>query len=119
MAPLATALIELSEYHYGKRWLLDRRRARTAFHRTTKRTWSGSFGQKNRTPYVKDAFHRYVINGEQRRRESRDEGDEGGRALRRGNCARRKLDDSRSPAGPTIPAQNQTAATEILWRGFR
>ena len=36
-----------------------------------RRTSSASIKRQNRTPYVKDAFHRYSVNGEQRRRESR------------------------------------------------
>ena len=62
-APPKTSLIELSEYHYGKRWLLLAGAPEFIF--TENETDAERlFQAKNRTPYVKDAFHRYVINGE-------------------------------------------------------
>jgi hypothetical protein len=62
-APPGTSLIELSEYHYGKRWLLLEGTPEILF--TENETNAEHLFQfKNRTPYVKDAFHRYVINGE-------------------------------------------------------
>ena len=39
-------------------------------------------GSPNATPYVKDAFHEYVVHGRTRRGESRPIGNEGGRPLR-------------------------------------
>ena len=61
--PAGTTLIELTEYHYGKRWLLIEGAPEMLF--TENETNSERiFQQKSRTPYVKDAFHRYVVNGE-------------------------------------------------------
>jgi hypothetical protein len=58
-----TSLIEISEYHYGKRWLLLEGAPELLF--TENETNAERLFQvKNRTPYVKDAFHRYVINNE-------------------------------------------------------
>ncbi len=63
-APPGTSLIELSEYHYGERWLLLEGAPELLF--TENETNAERlFQSENRTPYVKDAFHRYVINGEQ------------------------------------------------------
>ncbi|HXU19210.1 MAG TPA: glucosidase, partial [Verrucomicrobiae bacterium] len=62
-APVKTSLIEISEYHYGKRWLLLEGAPELLF--TDNETNAERlFQARNRTPYVKDAFHRYVINGE-------------------------------------------------------
>ena len=61
--PGGTALLELSEYHYGKRWLLMQGTPELLF--TENETNAERlFHSKNRTQYVKDAFHRYLINGE-------------------------------------------------------
>ena len=63
-APPGTSLIEMDEYHYGKRWLLLEGAPELLF--TDNETNAERLFQfTNRTPYVKDAFHRYVINGEQ------------------------------------------------------
>ena len=40
------------------------------------------WGQPNPSPYVKDAFHEYVIAGEERRGQSREDRNQGGSALR-------------------------------------
>jgi len=61
--PAGTSLIELTEFHYGKRWLLLEGAPELLF--TENETNSQLlFQSPSRTPYVKDAFHRYVINGE-------------------------------------------------------
>jgi len=61
--PQGTTLIELTEYHYGKRWFLIEGSPEMLF--TENETNSERlFQEKSRTPYVKDAFHRYVVNGE-------------------------------------------------------
>ncbi len=61
--PEGATLIELTEYHYGKRWFLIEGAPEMLF--TENETNSERlFQQKSRTPYVKDAFHRYVVNGE-------------------------------------------------------
>jgi hypothetical protein len=64
-APAGTAVIALSEYHYGQRWLVVEGQAELLF--TENETNSERLYQsKSRTPYVKDAFHRYVIGGERK-----------------------------------------------------
>ncbi|MBZ5696347.1 MAG: glucosidase [Acidobacteriia bacterium] len=61
--PAGTSLIELTEFHYGKRWLLLEGAPELLF--TENETNSQLlFQHPSRTPYVKDAFHRYLINGE-------------------------------------------------------
>ncbi len=61
--PAGTALIEASDYHYGKRWLLVEASPELLF--TENRTNTERlYATPNRTPYVKDAFHRYVVNGQ-------------------------------------------------------
>src|SRR5271165_5483029 len=61
--PSETAILGASDYRYGKRWLLFEGSPELLF------TENGTNTQRlyetpNRTPYVKDAFHRYVVNGE-------------------------------------------------------
>jgi len=61
--PGGTALIQLTEFHYGQRWLLIEGSPELLFtHNET--NMERLFQTKSRTPYVKDAFHRYVVNGE-------------------------------------------------------
>ncbi|MGD0964443.1 MAG: glucosidase [Candidatus Acidiferrales bacterium] len=61
--PAGTSLIEGSDYHYGKRWLLLEGSPELLF--TENETNNERLYQTpNRTPYVKDAFHRYVVNAE-------------------------------------------------------
>jgi hypothetical protein len=61
--PSGTALFQLTDFHYGDRWLLAEGSPETLF--TENETNSERlFGLKNHTPYVKDAFHRYIINRE-------------------------------------------------------
>ncbi len=61
--PQGTALIETTEYHYGKRWLIADGAPELLFteNETNKERL---FQVANSTPYVKDAFHRYLIHGE-------------------------------------------------------
>ncbi len=61
--PPGSALMELNEYHYGKRWLLMEGAPELLF-TENETNMERLFQQKSRTPYVKDAFHRYVIGGE-------------------------------------------------------
>jgi len=62
-SPTGSALLELSEYHYGKRWLGVEGGPELLF--TENETNSERLYQlKNASPYVKDAFHRYVIDSE-------------------------------------------------------
>src|SRR5271167_1738038 len=56
--PPGTALLELTEYHYGKRWLLAEGAPELLFTENETNT-ERLYEEKNRTPYVKDAFHRY------------------------------------------------------------
>jgi hypothetical protein len=63
--PSGTALFQLTDFHYGDRWLLAEGSPETLF--TENETNSERlFGLKNHTPYVKDAFHRYIINRERK-----------------------------------------------------
>jgi hypothetical protein len=61
--PTGAKLVEVSDYHYGKRWLLAEGNPELLFTNNETNT-ERLFAQKNRTPYVKDAFHRYLIGGE-------------------------------------------------------
>jgi hypothetical protein len=55
-------VVGIDEYRYGKRWLLAEGRPELIF--TENETNSARlFGTPNRTPYVKDAFHEYLVNG--------------------------------------------------------
>jgi hypothetical protein len=56
-------LLELTEFHYGQRWLLIEGNPEPLF-TDNETNMERLFGQKSKTPYVKDAFHRYLINGE-------------------------------------------------------
>jgi hypothetical protein len=59
-----SAVIDLEEPYYGRRYLVCEGAPEVLF--TENETNSERlFGSPNRTPYVKDAFHRYVIAGEQ------------------------------------------------------
>ena len=58
-----TTLLDLTEHHYGKRWLLIEGKPEMLF-TENESNFELLFRQTSRTPYVKDAFHRYVVNGE-------------------------------------------------------
>jgi len=59
-----SACIELQHWQYGKRWLLCAGQPELLF--TENETNNVRlFGAGNRSPYVKDAFHEYVIHGNQ------------------------------------------------------
>ena len=63
-APPGMSFVELSEYHYGKRWLAVEGSPELLF--TENETNAERlFQQPSRTPYVKDAFHRHVVNRDQ------------------------------------------------------
>ncbi len=62
-SPPGTAVVALSEYHYGKRWLLFENAAELLFTENETNV-DRLFEKQNSAPYVKDAFHRYVIGGE-------------------------------------------------------
>jgi Glycosyl hydrolase family 63 C-terminal domain len=61
--PGGTQLVELTEFHYGNRWLLMQGSPELLF-TENETNMERLFQVKSRTPYVKDAFHRYLINGE-------------------------------------------------------
>jgi hypothetical protein len=61
--PGGTELIELTEFHYGKRWLLVEGSPELLF-TENETNMQRLFQTPNRTPYVKDAFHRYLIQNE-------------------------------------------------------
>jgi len=57
-----SACVELQHWQYGKRWLLCAGQPELIF--TENETNNARlFGGRNRSPYVKDAFHEYVIHG--------------------------------------------------------
>jgi Glycosyl hydrolase family 63 C-terminal domain len=62
-APGGLPLLELSEYHYGKRWLAIESAPELLF-TENETNYERLFQQKSHAPYVKDAFHRYVVHGE-------------------------------------------------------
>ena len=79
-----------TEFHYGKRWLLTEGAPELLF-TDNETNIERLYGQKNRTPYVKDAFHRYLIAGRATRRESGADGHEGRRALFRRDSRRGRV----------------------------
>ena len=56
-------LFELNEFHYGKRWLLIENAPEVLF-TENETNMERLFGQTSKTRFVKDAFHRCVVNGE-------------------------------------------------------
>jgi hypothetical protein len=61
--PDGTVLLALSEFHYGNRWLLVEGAPELLF-TENETNMERLFCEKSRTPFVKDAFHRLVVNGE-------------------------------------------------------
>ncbi len=61
--PKNAALIELSEFHYGQRWLLLEGDPELLF-TDNETNMERLFQSKSGSPFVKDAFHRYLIQGE-------------------------------------------------------
>ena len=53
-------VVEMHDYHYGMRWLLAEGNPELLFTNNETNT-ERLYNEKNRTPYVKDAFHRYLI----------------------------------------------------------
>jgi Mannosylglycerate hydrolase MGH1-like glycoside hydrolase domain len=62
-SPPDVAAVEITDDRYGKRWLLAEGSPELLF-TENETNMERLFGQKNRVPYVKDAFHRYLIHGE-------------------------------------------------------
>jgi hypothetical protein len=56
-------LFALDEFHYGKRWLLAEGAPEPLF-TDNETNMERLFNTENISPYVKDAFHRYLIQGE-------------------------------------------------------
>ena len=56
-------VVELHDYHYGRRWLIAEGSPELLF-TNNETNYERLYNQKSRTPYVKDAFHRYVIGKE-------------------------------------------------------
>ena len=56
-------LLELTEYHYGNRWMAIEGGAPLLF-TNNETNMERLFQTKSSTPYVKDAFHRYVVGAE-------------------------------------------------------
>jgi hypothetical protein len=61
--PSGTGLIEVTDPHYGQRWLSAEGSPDLLFTGNETNT-ERLYQVNNRTPYVKDAFHRYLIGGE-------------------------------------------------------
>jgi hypothetical protein len=61
--PSGTSLIELSDYHYGRRWLAVEGAPQLLF-TENETNYERLYQEESKTPYVKDAFHRYLIEGE-------------------------------------------------------
>jgi len=57
-----SACVELQHWQYGKRWLLCAGTPGLLF-TENETNYERLFNTKNRTPYVKDAFHEYVVHG--------------------------------------------------------
>ena len=62
-APADITLIEATEYHYVKRWFAAEGKPQMLFAENETNS-ERCFGTKSTTPYVKDAFHRYIIGKE-------------------------------------------------------
>ena len=62
-APQGMPLLELSDYHYGQRWLAIEGAPELLF-TENETNCERLYQQASKTPYVKDAFHRYLIQGE-------------------------------------------------------
>jgi hypothetical protein len=57
-------LFEINEFHYGKRWLLAEGSPAEVLFTENETNMERLFNQKSQTPFVKDAFHRHVIEKE-------------------------------------------------------
>ncbi len=115
-APPRTSLIEISEYHYGQRWFLLEGAPQLLF--TENETNAERlFQAKNRTPYVKDAFHRYVINGEKSAVNPARKGTKAA-ALYAAEIAPAKSWTICARLLDENPAQNRTAAKQLFGASF-
>jgi hypothetical protein len=67
LAPQGTAVIEAHHPDLGRRWLYCQgydRQAPVVYFTDNETNYDALYGIPNPTPYVKDAFHRYVVKGE-------------------------------------------------------
>ncbi len=118
MARLGRRSSELYDYHYGPTLAALPKALRNFCLPRTRRTPSGCTATKNRTPYVKDAFHRYLIGGERAGRESGTEGNESRGALLRRDAARGELDGLRCRLTDSNPWKTPHAAPEYFGSAF-
>ncbi len=88
-----TKVVEMQDYHYGVRWLLAEGSPELLFTNNETNT-ERLYNEKNRTPYVKDAFHRYLIAGDKSAVNPALIGHEDGGALRCRDSSGEKLDAS-------------------------
>ena len=75
------------------------------------------FGAPNAAPYVKDAFHEYVVARPKRRGESRRDRDQGGGALRARRARRAARSSAAATAAGTQRARRRSAGVRRRLRG--
>ena len=63
-APTGGSVIETSHPELGQRWLYSAGTNTAPYFTENETNYAGLYGGNNSTPYVKDAFHRCVVNGE-------------------------------------------------------
>src|ERR1700721_2775287 len=63
IGPGGTQAIALDEFHYGKRWLIIEGAPEMLF-TNNETNMERLYQAQNRNPFVKDAFHRYLIDSE-------------------------------------------------------
>jgi hypothetical protein len=66
MAPELPSAVcaELEHWEYGKRWIIASGQPAALLFTENETNYEKVFNYRNRTPYVKDAFHRYLIEGQ-------------------------------------------------------
>jgi hypothetical protein len=62
-SPPGSEQFELNEFHYIKRWLLVEGAPEPLF-TENETNMERLYNRKSKSPYVKDAFHRYIVDGE-------------------------------------------------------
>ncbi len=104
--------VEVAEY--GRRWLLAEGAPELLF-TGNETNMKRLFGVENLAPYVKDAFHEYLIRRPAGRRQSRRDGHQGRGALSAGN-SRGRLDDA---AAASHRSRSRRAAGRAVDRSAR
>jgi len=61
--PAGTTMLGATDYRYGKRWLVFEGSPELLF-TENKTNADRLYGTPNAAPYVKDSFHRYIVNGQ-------------------------------------------------------